>query len=93
MRKRCGGRAREPDEKEIQGQNGERQIFANKEKTNICKQGEYKYLPTRRRQIFANKEKTNIVRKRIFSRLREKRQISAKPRMTRPDRTGQQLAK
>ena len=68
MRKRCGGRARGPDEKEIRGQNGERQIFANK-------------------------EKTNIVRKRIFSRLREKRQISAKPRMTRPDRTGNQLAK
>ena len=66
-----------------------------------AKTGRDKYLPTRRRQIFANKErqifankeKTNIVRKRIFSRLREKRQISAKPRMTRPDRTGEQLAK
>ena len=58
-----------------------------------AKTGRDKYLPTRRRQIFANKEKTNIVRKRIFSRLREKRQISAKPRMTRPDRTGNQLAK
>ena len=79
MRKRCGGRARGPDEKEIRGQNGERQIFANKEKTNICQQGEDKYLPTRRRQILLGNEYLKVAGK--------------KTNISEADRTGKQLAK